>query len=185
MDWFMDSFTECIVFGRFQDFLQVLSMFSGFQFKWPPAIIAIYNALSLVNFNFELLAPECSVSLNFETKWYIVQSLPLILIGGICVVLSATWIIQQVQVRVLHTLPFGALRQVSLTDVCVGIAISGTFMLYFGESDVVAQQSRARVVSGRSRSCGPRPMSSCCWCLLSFFLSFFLSSRDQIDASAV
>jgi hypothetical protein len=30
---------------------------------------AIFDAFSLVNFNFELLAPECSVSINFEAKW--------------------------------------------------------------------------------------------------------------------
>jgi hypothetical protein len=55
--------------GHAQDYLQVLSMFAGFGFDWPPSIKAIFNAFSLLNFNFELLAPECSVSLNFETKW--------------------------------------------------------------------------------------------------------------------
>jgi hypothetical protein len=55
-----------------QDFLQVLSMFAGFGFDWPAPVKAIYNAFSLVNFNFELLAPECSVSINFETKWCVV-----------------------------------------------------------------------------------------------------------------
>jgi hypothetical protein len=52
-----------------QDFLQVLSLFANFGFEWPPAVLAVYNAFSLLNFNFELLAPECSVSLNFEAKW--------------------------------------------------------------------------------------------------------------------
>ncbi len=52
-----------------QDFMQVLSMFAGYGFEWPPAIKAIFNAFSLINFNFELLAPECSVSLNYEAKW--------------------------------------------------------------------------------------------------------------------
>ncbi len=47
----------------------MLSMFAGFGFDWPAPVMAIYNAFSLVNFNFELLAPECSVSINFETKW--------------------------------------------------------------------------------------------------------------------
>ncbi len=47
----------------------MLSMFSNFGFDWPPAIKALFNIFSLVNFNFELLAPECSVSLNFEAKW--------------------------------------------------------------------------------------------------------------------
>jgi hypothetical protein len=50
----------------------VLSMFAGFGFEWPPAIKAIFNAYSLINFNFELLAPECSVSINYETKWWVV-----------------------------------------------------------------------------------------------------------------
>ena len=44
-------------------------MFAGFNFQWPDVLVAVYNALSLLNFNFELLAPECSVSLNFEQKW--------------------------------------------------------------------------------------------------------------------
>jgi hypothetical protein len=57
-----------LLFGK-QDFVQVLAMFAGFDFDWPPAVRAIFNAFSLVNFNFELLAPECSVSVNFETKW--------------------------------------------------------------------------------------------------------------------
>ncbi len=52
-----------------QDFLQVLSMFAGFGFDWPPSVKALYNAFSLINFNFELLAPECSVSINYEAKW--------------------------------------------------------------------------------------------------------------------
>ena len=44
-------------------------MFAGFGFDWPDAIIAIYDAFSIANFNFDLLAPECSVSLTFESKW--------------------------------------------------------------------------------------------------------------------
>ena len=51
--------------------MQVLSMFANFGFGWPPAIKAVFNAFSLINFNFELLAPECSVSLNFEAKWQV------------------------------------------------------------------------------------------------------------------
>jgi hypothetical protein len=53
--------------------MQVLSMFAGFGFDWPPAIRAIFNALSLINFNFELLAPECTVKVNFEARWYVVR----------------------------------------------------------------------------------------------------------------
>ncbi len=54
-----------------QDFVQVLSMFARLGFDWPPAIKAIFNVFSLLNFNFELLAPECSLSVNFEAKWFV------------------------------------------------------------------------------------------------------------------
>ena len=40
-----------------QDFLQVLSMFAGFNFDWPPTLKAVYNAFSLAAFYLELLAP--------------------------------------------------------------------------------------------------------------------------------
>ena len=107
-------------------------MFSGFGFKWPSELVALYNAFSLVNFNLELLAPECSVTINYEQKWYVVQLLPIILLGGIVVVMAATRALQLVQQHVFHVLPFGALSKHSLTDVCIGIFISGLFMLYFG-----------------------------------------------------
>jgi hypothetical protein len=44
-------------------------MFAGLDFDWPPMIKGIFSVLSILNFNFELFAPECSVSLNFEAKW--------------------------------------------------------------------------------------------------------------------
>jgi hypothetical protein len=49
----------------------VLSMFARLGFDWPPAITAIFNVFSLLNFNFELLAPECSLSVNYEAKWFV------------------------------------------------------------------------------------------------------------------
>jgi hypothetical protein len=56
-----------------QDYVQVLSMFAGFGFDWPPAIRAIYSAFSIMNFNFDLLAPECNVDINFEAKWCVIN----------------------------------------------------------------------------------------------------------------
>ena len=120
-----------------QDFLQVLSMFAGFGFQWPSIILSVYNALSLLNFNFELLAPECSVSLNFEQKWYVIQSLPLILLTSIGLVMLVTRVVQLVQQHVFHTLPFGALSKFSLVDSCIGIFVSGVFMLYFGKAGIL------------------------------------------------
>ena len=111
----------------------MLSMFANFDFDWPPALLSLYHAFSLFNFNFDLLAPECSVSLNYETKWYIIQSLPVILVAGIAAVVVATRTLQWVQVKTLGRLPFGALSSLNLVDVCIGIFISGVFMLYFGK----------------------------------------------------
>ena len=111
----------------------MLSMFAGFNFQWPPAVTGLYHAFSLINFNFELLAPECSVTLNYEAKWYIVESLPAILVGSVGVVIVSTRLLQWGQRRVLGRLPFGALSTLNLIDVCIGIFISGLFMLYFGK----------------------------------------------------
>ncbi len=65
---------------------------------------------------------------------YIVQALPLFLIGGILFVMLVTRALQLVQSKVFHVLPFGALSNLSLVDVCMGIFVSGVFMLYFGAS---------------------------------------------------
>jgi hypothetical protein len=61
---------------------------------------------------------------------YIVQFLPVLLVAGILVVMSCTRLLQIIQSKVFHVLPFGALSPISLTDVCVGILVSGLFMLY-------------------------------------------------------
>ena len=100
---------------------------------------------SLQNFNFDLLAPECSVTLNFETKWYIVESLPLILLGSIVIVIGFVRGLQRGQQWLLGRLPFGAMSSLNLIDVCVGIFISGSFMMYFGQFRVPAASAGSRV----------------------------------------
>ena len=53
-----------VAFLSAQDFLQVVSMFSGFQFDWPPLLLDVYKWMSFTNFNLELVAPEC----NFHVR---------------------------------------------------------------------------------------------------------------------
>lgn len=108
-------------------------MFAGFKFEWPSALTSIYNSISLANFNLELLAPECNIQVNYEGKWFVTQSLPLILAFAIVVVVVATRLLQLLQRLVCHVLPFGATSDVSLTDTCIGILITGVYHLYFGE----------------------------------------------------
>jgi hypothetical protein len=89
----------------------------GLGLAAPPAPLACCAAL-------------CAVPLPLR---YIVQALPVLLVSGILVVMSLTRCIQIVQQRVFRVLPFGALGSMTLSDICVGILISGLFMLYFGE----------------------------------------------------
>jgi hypothetical protein len=64
---------------------------------------------------------------------YVIQSLPLLLLGGVGLALVATRALQFIQSRVFHVVPFGVLTKFSITDVCMGILVSGAFLLYFGE----------------------------------------------------
>ncbi len=77
------------------------------------------------------------------------QSLPLILVGGILLVMVATRGVQLVQFHVMHTLPFGALSQLNLVDTCLGVLVSGLFMMYFG---VFVRQARAAPLPASSFS---------------------------------
>jgi hypothetical protein len=52
------------------DFLQVVSMFTAFGFKWPAALTALFKIASISSFNEQLLAPECSISSwGFQVKY--------------------------------------------------------------------------------------------------------------------
>jgi hypothetical protein len=84
-----------------------------------------------------MFAPCCFLRFSclscFHVNRLIVQSLPLVLMGGIVVVMLATRLVQLVQTHLMRMLPFGALSNFSLVDVCVGVLVSGLFMMYLGE----------------------------------------------------
>jgi hypothetical protein len=51
------------------DFLQIVSMFTAFGFKWPGQLTSLFNMASTATFNEQMLAPECSIGTwSFETK---------------------------------------------------------------------------------------------------------------------
>ena len=132
-----------------QDFLQVVSMFSGFQFDWPPLLLDVYKWMSFTNFNLELVAPECNVHVRnfsrsfsgaggkvavcrgmasallsfdeprlvcvmldgqvaYSSRWFIIQSLPVVFGCAIVVVLVWTRALQCAQRVLFKVLPFGA-----------------------------------------------------------------------------
>ena len=121
----------CVLVVSVQDFLQILSIFAAFNFQWPPALVSIYNSFSLASFNLDLLAPECSIAVNYEAKFFVTEALPVILLFAVVVVLIATRVLQFVQRTVFKVLPFGALSELSIVDVCIGVMISGSYYLYF------------------------------------------------------
>jgi hypothetical protein len=55
-------------------------MFASFEFKWPAALTTLYNTFSFANFNLELLAPECSFTVSYSTKWFLTESIPVMLV---------------------------------------------------------------------------------------------------------
>ncbi len=151
----------------------MLSIFAAFEFDWPPALMSIFNSVSLAAFNLELLAPECryvlhpwlrvpfgcgripfahslasrvevvgvyycwcamgpySFSVSYAAKWMVTQSLPLILVGSVGIVVLLTRVLQFVQRKVFKVLPFGAAGDLHLSDICLGVMITGSYYLYF------------------------------------------------------
>ncbi len=51
------------------DFLQIMSIFTSFGFKWPVTLKALFQYTSLSTFNDQMMAPECTVSVwTFTNK---------------------------------------------------------------------------------------------------------------------
>jgi len=55
----------------------VLSLFAVYNLNWPPLVRQLLNAASAFYINIELVSPECTVSFGLETKFWVVQTLPL------------------------------------------------------------------------------------------------------------
>jgi hypothetical protein len=54
------------------------------------------------------------------------------LLGGVTLAFVGTRALQLIQSKVFHVLPFGLLSKFNIVDACVGILVSGAFMLYLG-----------------------------------------------------
>ncbi len=73
----------------------------------------------------------------FWLSRYVVQSLPLLLLGGVGLALVGARALQQVKVKLFKLFPDTAAGQLPVTtfnvgDACMGILVSGSFMLYLG-----------------------------------------------------
>ena len=116
-----------------QDVLQIISMFASFKFKWPGALTTLYDTFSFANFNIELLAPECSFTISYSTKWFLTESIPVMLVCTVVIVLISARVFQLGQRLLLGRLPTGATSDMHLIDICLGILLTGLYYVYFGE----------------------------------------------------
>ncbi len=104
---------------------------------------------------------------------YVIQSLPLMLLGGVALALVGTKALQTLQSKVLHVVPFGLLTKFNIVDACVGILVSGSFILFFGTASwrCLVQPSRA-VACSLLLLLRNAAVASCC-CFLLSLLSYF------------
>jgi hypothetical protein len=61
--------------------VQLLSLLPTISSNWPKVLSGLLNTISLANLDIDLLAPECSVEMNFWDKYLIKMLSPLIFLG--------------------------------------------------------------------------------------------------------
>lgn len=60
--------------------VQIIALFESLPLQWPESVRQMYNSISIVNFNIEIFAPDCSVPMSFKTKWFLKLSIPLLVV---------------------------------------------------------------------------------------------------------
>uniref|UniRef100_A0A7S1GCG6 IPT/TIG domain-containing protein n=1 Tax=Bicosoecida sp. CB-2014 TaxID=1486930 RepID=A0A7S1GCG6_9STRA len=120
------------------DFVQVLSVFSGYDFAWPVEIRSVFTTMSAANLNLELVAPECSVNWTFEQKWMVVQSVPLMCVTVVVLGLTARWVgkLAHGVVRGRRSVDMtggvmGAAGPDETVDSAIGLVFTGLYYCYF------------------------------------------------------
>ena len=92
------------------DYFQVISMFGSAKVSWPPALLNAFSMVSAFNLNLEIIAPECwNIQVSYAEKWFLIQSIPLILGGGFLSVFAIAYfkkrVIQKRTTRLTSHLP--------------------------------------------------------------------------------
>jgi hypothetical protein len=84
MSWiYVKLDVELMVTSIAIDFFQVLALFAQIGITWPDPIPQIFGYFSFLNFNPEIIAPECTISMPYEAKWYLSMAVPFILFCSI------------------------------------------------------------------------------------------------------
>jgi hypothetical protein len=117
------------------DFMQIISIFTSFGFKWPIELVGVFTAASSASMNDQLLAPECSVQgWSLQRKWLVVQLLPGCFILMLVLLIAANWCAKLLS-RLLQgkrkTSTCGLLKLGRVIDTYLGICITAVYTLYF------------------------------------------------------
>mmetsp|Transcript_25652 Transcript_25652/g.64474 ORF Transcript_25652/g.64474 Transcript_25652/m.64474 type:complete len:678 (+) Transcript_25652:48-2081(+) len=65
-------------------FLQIMAVMGTYKLSWPAELQQVFSAVSFVNFNLDLLSPQCLTgTYSFFSKWLLNMALPLIYLVGI------------------------------------------------------------------------------------------------------
>lgn len=105
------------------DYFQVLALFGTARVAWPPELLRLYHALSIFNLNLELTAPECSLDVTFERKWWFTMALPL----GAMVVFLSMYAVKYLQKRCVQR---RRQRLHSHLPALIGVALTMCYYLY-------------------------------------------------------
>jgi hypothetical protein len=81
------------------NFLQMLSLFSGFRLKWPPIVLDMLSFLSVFAFNIEVLHPECEVRMDFFDKTFFILSLPFLFFFFFVVIFSVYIVVDKLRFK--------------------------------------------------------------------------------------
>lgn len=72
------STPSVVILGTiFINYAQTMSILPSYSIPWPDSITALFSWMSIANFNIELAAPECQVSLSVFDKAQLTMALPL------------------------------------------------------------------------------------------------------------
>jgi hypothetical protein len=66
--------------------VQIIALFAEIPVSWPTSVYGMFQSFGFTNFNLDLFAPECSVPLDYWTKWTFKLCLPLIVAAGLILI---------------------------------------------------------------------------------------------------
>jgi len=124
-------------------FLQVLAVIGTYNLNWGPELQAVFSALTFVNFNVDLLSPQCLTGqYNYFQKWLLNMALPIVYIAAIGLLYAV--------VMGIYHLTGGKHGQLNIREVARSIRMmSSKFRASISKKGSNAKGRTSHVASGR------------------------------------